>query len=61
MTHTIQAGQLPAMQVLTRQIRPWCAAKARAVLLGLAALLVLPTALWCAFASVLLIRTLQLN
>lgn len=27
----------------------------------LAALLVLPTALWCAFASVLLIRTLQLN
>lgn len=27
----------------------------------LAALLVLPTALWCAFAGVLLIRTLQLN
>lgn len=27
----------------------------------LAALLILPTALWCAFASVLLIRTLQLN
>lgn len=27
----------------------------------LGALLVLPTALWCAFASVLLIRTLQLN
>lgn len=27
----------------------------------LAAMLVLPTALWCAFASVLLIRTLQIN